>query len=81
MATTNFEDFYEVPNLNFDISKLRDDLENILKLKKFNSNSNHTPLTMKYALLFFSFLVFSFGLHAQTLDEINEIQASQVKVN
>ena len=37
MATTNFEDFYEVPNLNFDISKLRDDLENILKLKKFNS--------------------------------------------
>ena len=37
MATTNFEDFYEVPNLNFDISKLRDDLDKILKLKKFNS--------------------------------------------
>ena len=27
MGTTNFEDFYEVPNLNFDISKLRADLE------------------------------------------------------
>jgi len=37
MTTTNFEDFYEVPNLNFDISKLRTDLEKILKNKKFNS--------------------------------------------
>tara|TARA_B100001250_G_C19804352_1_gene792556 strand:- start:867 stop:1463 length:597 start_codon:yes stop_codon:yes gene_type:complete len=37
MATTNFEDFYEVPNLNFDISKLRDDLNKILQNKKFNS--------------------------------------------
>ena len=37
MATTSFEDFYEVPNLNFDISKLREDLDKILKNKKFNS--------------------------------------------
>ena len=37
MATANFEDFYEVPNLNFDISKLKDDLDKILKLKKFNT--------------------------------------------
>ena len=37
MATTSFEDFYEVPNLNFDISKLKKDLNNILKSKKFNS--------------------------------------------
>ena len=37
MTTINFEDFYEVPNLNFDISKLRLDLEKILKNKKFNS--------------------------------------------
>ena len=37
MGTANFEDFYEVPNLNFDISKLRDDLDNVLKAKKFNS--------------------------------------------
>ena len=37
MTTTNFEDFYEVPNLNFDISKLRDDLNKILENKKFNS--------------------------------------------
>ncbi len=27
MGTANFEDFYEVPNLNFDISKLRNDLD------------------------------------------------------
>ncbi len=37
MVITNFEDFYEVPNLSFDISKLRDDLDKILKSKKFNS--------------------------------------------
>ena len=37
MATANFEDFYEVPNLNFDISKLKNDLDKILKLKKFNT--------------------------------------------
>ena len=33
MTTTNFEDFYEVPNLNFDITKLREDLDKILKKK------------------------------------------------
>ena len=37
MASVNFEDFYEVQNLNFDISKLREDLDKILKNKKFNS--------------------------------------------
>ena len=37
MTTVSFEDFYEVPNLNFDISKLRDDLNKILKDKNFNS--------------------------------------------
>ena len=37
MTTINFEDFYEVPNLNFDISRLRTDLEKILRNKKFNS--------------------------------------------
>ena len=37
MGTANFEDFYQVPNLNFDISKLRNDLDNVLKAKKFNS--------------------------------------------
>ena len=33
----NFEDFYQVPNLSFDINKLRKDLKKILKDKKFNS--------------------------------------------
>ena len=33
MATTSFEDFYQVPNLNFDILKLREDLDKILKNK------------------------------------------------
>ncbi len=37
MVKTNFEDFYEVPDLNFDISRLRDDLNKILKAKEFNS--------------------------------------------
>ena len=37
MATTSFEDFYQVPNLDFDISKLRKDLNKILENKKFNS--------------------------------------------
>ena len=37
MVKTNFEDFYEVPDLNFDISRLRDDLDKILKAKEFNS--------------------------------------------
>ena len=33
----SFEDFYEVPNLKFDIEKLRADLDKILGEKKFNS--------------------------------------------
>ena len=33
----SFEDFYEVPNLKFDIGRLRKDLELILKEKKFNT--------------------------------------------
>ena len=37
MATVSFEDFYQVPDLNFDILKLREDLELILKKKRFNS--------------------------------------------
>ena len=37
MVTTSFEDFYQVPNLDFDISRLRKDLDKILESKKFNS--------------------------------------------
>jgi len=37
MQKNNFEDFYEVPNLNFDILKLRSDLEKVLENKRFNS--------------------------------------------
>ena len=37
MPTVSFEDFYQVPELKFDISKLKKDLENILSQKKFNS--------------------------------------------
>ena len=32
-----FKDFYTIPNLKFDIDKLRSDLDKILKLKNFNS--------------------------------------------
>ena len=37
MFQASFEDFYKVPELKFDISKLRSDLELILENKKFNS--------------------------------------------
>jgi len=37
MTQTSFEDFYEVPNLKFDILRLKKDLVNILEQKKFNS--------------------------------------------
>ena len=37
MATVSFEDFYQVPELNFDISRLREDLKKVLKKKEFNS--------------------------------------------
>ncbi len=37
MPTVSFEDFYQVPDLSFDITKLRTDLNKILKDKNFNS--------------------------------------------
>ena len=35
MAHATFEDFYQVPDLKFDISRLRKDLDRVLKNKKF----------------------------------------------
>ena len=37
MVQVSFDDFYQVPNLKFDILKLRTDLELVLKRRKFNS--------------------------------------------
>ena len=37
MQEVSFEDFYRVPNLKFDVLRLRKDLELILKKKKFNT--------------------------------------------
>jgi hypothetical protein len=37
MSLVSFEDFYQVPDLKFDISKLRNDLESILKKRNFNT--------------------------------------------
>ena len=37
MTQVSFEDFYQVPDLKFEISKLRKDLEVILNKKEFNS--------------------------------------------
>ena len=34
MTKVSFEDFYKVPDLKFDISRLREDLERVLKKKK-----------------------------------------------
>ena len=35
MKQVNFDDFYQVPNLKFDIVKLRSDLDVVMKKKKF----------------------------------------------
>ena len=35
MDQLNYSDFYQVPNLKFDIKRLRDDLESVLKKKIF----------------------------------------------
>ena len=37
MVQVSFEDFFKVPDLKFDISRLRKDLEIILEKKNFNS--------------------------------------------
>ena len=37
MSQTFFNDFYNVPNLKFDVSWLRTDLETVLKKKKFDT--------------------------------------------
>ena len=37
MENIEFNDFYKVPNIKFDISKLKSDLEKILTKRKFNS--------------------------------------------
>ena len=37
MAQLNYSDFYQVPNLQFDIKKLRKDLDSVLKKKGFAS--------------------------------------------
>ena len=37
MAEMSFEDFYKVPGLKFDISKLKKDLDKVLERKKFKS--------------------------------------------
>mgnify|MGYP006109954453 CR=1 FL=1 len=37
MTNLNFQDFYQVPDLIFDITKLRRDLDTVLKKKNFTS--------------------------------------------
>ena len=37
MGSINFKDFYKVPELKFDISRLRKDLDLVLKKKQFTS--------------------------------------------
>ncbi len=37
MAQINFNDFYKVPDLKFDIEKLRVDLDRVLKTKKYDT--------------------------------------------
>ena len=44
MAEISFEDFYKVPELKFDISRLRNDLESILDKKKFDSKKKSVSM-------------------------------------
>ena len=37
MAQVSFDDFYQVPNLKFDILKLRKELDVVLKQKNFET--------------------------------------------
>ena len=37
MAEVSFQDFYKVPELKFDISRLKEDLDKVLERKKFKS--------------------------------------------
>jgi len=37
MENLNFKDFYKVPGLNFDIARLRKDLESVVEKKKFKT--------------------------------------------
>ena len=39
--SSTFEDFYQVPDIKFDISKLRTDLEKILKKSKISNIRNN----------------------------------------
>ena len=41
MAEMSFEDFYEVPGLKFDVSRLRDDLNKVLE-KKISISRSYT---------------------------------------
>ena len=55
MATVSFEDFYEVPDLNFDIARLRKDLDNMELLKtseEINRNIKKKLNSLKEELSF-----------------------------
>ena len=41
MAEMSFEDFYKVPDLKFDISRLRKDLDKVLEKKNLNLQMSH----------------------------------------
>ena len=41
MGNVSFEDFYQVPDLKFDVSRLRRDLDGILKKKNKKSFSKN----------------------------------------
>ena len=47
MSEQHCSDFYKVPNITFDIKKLRADLENVLKSKKFNNLQNFLANNLK----------------------------------
>ena len=58
MGNINFEDFYKVPKLSFDITKLRKDLDIVLKKK--NSILQGSQTLVPYPLIKFQMMIAQF---------------------
>ena len=66
MTQLNYSDFYQVPELKFDITKLREDLDTILKKKGFASPkgvSNFGAIQEKLAIMASSIFTTMSGLY------------------
>ena len=58
MAQIDFSDFYKVPNLKFDIGRLKNDLEVVLKKKSFFSMEKQIKSLLSHFRLILSTSLF-----------------------